>query len=112
MYYLPSGTIVSPTTSPRQYEGSVEVIVTNLPPNADVAVLYNLFAPYGRILSAQINVDSSNPSSSGSCTGTGTVQMEGIAQAQHAIQMLNDVRVFDPSLPPIKVAFIRGDSQS
>lgn len=103
LYYLPPGTIISPVTSPRAYEGSVAVRVSNLPSRADVAVLYNLFSPYGRILSAQIDVDNTYDTGSGPCMGTGTVHMEGMAQAQHAAQLLNDARIFDAEGPPLRV---------
>jgi hypothetical protein len=63
----------------------VTLMVSNLPPNADVTILHSLFSPYGRIISAEIDVDRrsspSQPSSrQGLCSGRGRVQMADYAQ--------------------------------
>ena len=84
------------------YAGCVTLTVACLPTNADVALLHDLFAPYGRILSAEIQVDSNPPNSTsrgGLCTGKGKVQIEGIAQAQLATQALNGAIIFEGVSP-------------
>lgn len=74
--------------------GSVTLNVSNLPPQADVAMLHELFSPFGHILSAQIDVDtSSGGQMDGSrvsvCSGRGYVQVAGMAQAVSAVQAVH-----------------------
>jgi hypothetical protein len=72
--------------------------VTNLPQNADVALLHEMFGPYGRILSAQIDVDVSAASGGAAagapgrvsvCSGRGRVNMANMAQAEQAMRAIN-----------------------
>lgn len=68
--------------------GSVTLTVHNLHPQADAALLHELFAPYGKIISAQVETDrgGGRGGGSGQCTGRGRVQMAGFAQAEYAAQ--------------------------
>lgn len=90
--------------------------VSNLPPQTDVATLQELFAPFGRVLSATIDVDTTtnnnNSSSSGStsgtnsgrvsvCAGRGRVQVAGLAQAEVAVQAMHGSYLSDM---PIQVS--------
>lgn len=85
------------------YIGSVTLVIGFLPQHADVALLHDLCAPYGRIISAQIDVDNSNaPDDSsvrGGCSGRGRVQMAGLSQAQYATQALNGAIIFEGGRP-------------
>lgn len=88
------------------YSGSVTLVISNLPSHADVALLHDLLAPYGRILSAQIDVvDSTSQDrvplsrSGGMCSGRGHAQIAGLAQAQYAMQALNGAIIFEGELP-------------
>ena len=96
-----------PTTVGQQetgYNNSVTLLVSALPQHADVALLHDLCAPYGQIISAHVDVD---PSSSqrdgatvrGACSGRGRVQMAGMAQAQYATQALNGAIIFEGGRP-------------
>jgi hypothetical protein len=61
--------------------------VHNLHPQADAALLHELFAPYGKILSAQVETErGTGRGGGGLCTGRGRVQMAGFAQAEYAAQ--------------------------
>ena len=80
--------------------------IGNLPAHADVALLHDIFSPYGRILSAQIDVDTSanNSLALGAsrisvCSGQGRVQMAGFPQAEYAAQALNGAVVSEGGLP-------------
>lgn len=85
------------------YIGSVTLVIGFLPQHADVALLHDLCAPYGRIISAQIDVDNSNTSDDagvrGGCSGRGRVQMAGLSQAQYATQALNGAIIFEGGRP-------------
>lgn len=88
------------------YSGSVTLNISNLPAHADVALLHDLFSPYGRILSAQIDVDQSAQSRLGSaasrvsiCSGRGRVQMAGLPQAEFAAHALSGAIVCEGGLP-------------
>jgi hypothetical protein len=87
------------------FSGSVTLVIQGLPAHADVALLHDLCAPYGRILSAQIDVDASAPipqdgqQRTGMCSGRGRVQMAGLAQAQYATQALNGAIIFEGGRP-------------
>lgn len=67
---------------------SVTLVVSNLPSNADVSILHSLFSPYGRIISAEIDVERRVPSGLGGggrqnmtvCSGRGQVQMADYVQ--------------------------------
>lgn len=96
-----------PTTVGQQetgYSSSVTLLVSALPQHADIALLHDLCAPYGQIISAHVDVD---PSSShrdgatvrGACSGRGRVQMAGMAQAQYATQALNGAIIFEGGRP-------------
>jgi hypothetical protein len=85
------------------YIGSVTLVIGFLPQHADVALLHDLCAPYGRIISAQIDVDNSNSPDDagvrGGCSGRGRVQMAGLSQAQYATQALNGAIIFEGGRP-------------
>ena len=84
------------------YINSATVIVGSLPQHADVALLHDLCAPYGQIISAQVDVDPSASQSNGTlgaCSGRGRVQMAGLAQAQYATQALNGAIIFEGGRP-------------
>ena len=72
-------------------EVHVTLTVMHLPGTADVSLLHDIFAPYGRVTSAQIDV--------GPGTGNGTVVMEGLASAQCAVHALNGAILFEGSRP-------------
>jgi hypothetical protein len=94
------------------YSGSVTLVIQCLPPHADVALLHDLCAPYGRILSAQIDVDTTmrqEPNRPGVCSGRGRVQMAGLAQAQYATQALNGAIIFEGGRPlQVSIAYSGG----
>lgn len=95
----------SRSTSDPSYNGAVTIIVSFLPQHADVALLHDLCSPYGRIISAQLDVDTSNSNSPdesvgiGGCTGRGRVQMASLSQAQYATQALNGAIIFEGGRP-------------
>lgn len=72
-------------TNNASYNSNAMVIVSRLPFHVDVAMLQDLFSPYGRILSVHIETDES----SNTPTGRAYIQMESLAQAQSAIQALH-----------------------
>ena len=86
-----------------QVGGSVTLVITNLPSHADVATLHDLISPYGRILSAQIDVLESSPTQPAAanqlCSGRGQVQMANINQAQYAIQALSGTILSEAGQP-------------
>jgi hypothetical protein len=98
------------------YSGSVTLVIQALPPHADVALLHDLCAPYGRILSAQIDVDTTTMPQDGSkgvCSGRGRVQMAGLAQAQYACQALNGAIIFEGGRPlQVSIAYSGGARSS
>jgi hypothetical protein len=90
----------SPPMGAPSGAGSVTLNLSNLPAHADVAMLHDLLSPYGRILSAQIDVDVTGgnnggglPGAGGSrvsvCSGRGRVQMAGLAQAENAAKSVS-----------------------
>lgn len=82
------------------YSSSVTVVIGCLPQHADVALLHDLCAPYGRIISAMIDVDTNSGSDGGSrSSGRGRVQMAGLSQAQYATQALNGAIIFEGGRP-------------
>lgn len=89
---------------------SVTLIVSSLPQHADIALLHDLCAPYGQIISAQVDVDPSNSqldvaNGRGGCSGRGRVQMASLSQAQYATQALNGAIIFEGGRP-LQVAFL------
>lgn len=92
-----------PSEGGRPQDNSVTLLIGFLPQHADVALLHDLCSPYGRILSAQIDVDNSSASDDaalhGSCTGRGRVQMAELSQAQYATQALNGAIIFEGGRP-------------
>lgn len=114
--------MVKPPVGAGAYAGSVTLNISNLPENADIALLHDLLAPYGRILSAQIDViDSSaqnglhkpdsggadsnvsspavTPRTTGLCSGRGRVQIQGLPAAQFAAQSLNGAVIYEGAQP-------------
>eukprot|EP01041_Mallomonas_annulata_P011100 gene11100-23201_t len=99
-------------TAPRasqdtSYNGNITVVLNRLPPNVDVSMLQDLFSPYGRIMSAQVEVDDFAQSPDGRmnpCTGRAYIQMESLVQAQNAVQALNGSNPFQrEGLGPLQV---------
>eukprot|EP01039_Chlorochromonas_danica_P009414 gene9414-10399_t len=83
------------------------VIISQLPPMADVNLLHELCAPYGRIVSANLEdsrrpaSNSSGSSSNASSPGSlrGRIQMESLAQAEIAAQNLHGLVLYDGAMP-------------
>jgi len=111
---IPNNSSSNNTTSSDQqasFSSGVSISITNLPPVTEASMLHDIFAPYGRILSAQIEV--SDPSkntgdarSSGGkavCAGKGKIVISSLAQAETAVQALNGVTVFE-GYGPIQVS--------
>jgi hypothetical protein len=95
-----------PTRSVQEpgYNSSVTLIISSLPQHADIALLHDLCAPYGQIISAQVDVDPSNSqldvaNGRGGCSGRGRVQMANMSQAQYATQALNGAIIFEGGRP-------------
>ena len=91
-------------TNESGYNGAVAIIISFLPQHADVALLHDLCAPYGRIVSAQIDIDNSSispeeSSALGGCTGRGRVKLSTMSQAQYATQALNGAIIFEGGRP-------------
>jgi len=84
----------SSTASVKGANSAVTMTIQSLPENADVQLLHDLFAPYGRIHTAQI--DTHGPSG---CMGKGTVIIEGVLRAQHALHALDGYALFEGSQP-------------
>lgn len=88
-----------PAGTPNRTSG-VTLLISNLPLHADVTTLHELISPYGRILSAQVEIsDSSNGARMTLCSGRGFVQMANISQAQYAIQALHGTIMFEGGSP-------------
>mmetsp|Transcript_18914 Transcript_18914/g.19034 ORF Transcript_18914/g.19034 Transcript_18914/m.19034 type:complete len:437 (-) Transcript_18914:383-1693(-) len=91
------------------YGSPVTVVVNRLPPNVDVALMQDLFSPYGRILTAHIEGDEFTPAGEiGRFGGPSRayIQMENLAQAQNAVQALNGSNPFQrEGLGPLQVDF-------
>jgi RNA recognition motif. (a.k.a. RRM, RBD, or RNP domain) len=83
------------------YSPGITIVIGFLPQHADVALLHDLCAPYGRIISAQIDMDNLSPddNSRGGCSGRGRVQMASLSQAQYATQALNGAIIFEGGRP-------------
>lgn len=85
------------------YSGSVTLIIGCLPEHADVALLHDLCAPYGRIISAVVDLDTNSISEGagarGGCTARGRVQMAGLSHAQYATNALNGAIIFEGGRP-------------
>ena len=83
------------------YSPGITIIISFLPQHADVALLHDLCAPYGRIINAQIDMDNISPedNSRGGCSGRGRVQMASHSQAQYATQALNGAIIFEGGRP-------------
>lgn len=108
LHITPHSPPQSPTSLTSPYSvGPVCLDLTHLPSDADVALLYELFTPYGRILNAQVDAPAPTtlpPSADGSdaarmCSGRGKVQMAGFAQAEYAAQALNGAIIFEGAVP-------------
>ena len=98
------------TAGAGAYSGTVTILVQNLPHNADVPLLHDLFAPYGRIVGEQIEEteagrDPSDPNYAYS--GRGRVHMQGLAQAQYAAQALHGAVIFEGGRP-LQVSVVTG----
>lgn len=99
---LPTGKENTPESS--EQTGGVTLVISNLPCHADVALLHDLIAPYGRILSAQIEMVGKERSdgkkkSDSKCTGKGHVQIAGLTAAQNATEALNETALSEGSTP-------------
>lgn len=84
-------------TVDHRYNGCVCLHVAALPSNVDVALLHDLFAPYGRIVSAQVFTDESGSMYS----GRAQVHIEGLEAAHLALQALNGAILYEGSRPLI-----------
>jgi len=94
------------------YSGSVTLSISNLPSHADVALLHDLFAPYGRVLSAQIDVtppDGTNGRGGNLCSGRGHIQMAGLACAQYSTSALNGAVISEDGYP-LQVSIVYGNT--
>jgi len=78
----------------KESQAQVTLVVLGLPEAADVALLQDYFAPYGRIINVQIVLHTRN-----ALTGKGVVVLEGIPQAQHALQSLHGAIPFEGGEP-------------
>jgi hypothetical protein len=78
----------------KESQAQVTLVVLGLPATADEALLQDYFAPYGRIINAQIDLDTRN-----ALTGKGLVVLEGIPQAQHALHSLHGAIPFEGGEP-------------
>ena len=78
----------------KPHEAQVTITVMCLPESADVALLHDIFAPYGRIISAQIDAGDRNPSMS-----KGVVVIEGVINAHHALHGLHGAVLFEGCRP-------------
>ena len=87
----------------ERYTEVVNVHVVSIPSNADVALLYDLFAPYGRVISAEIGEIAAalDPTGGGMYTRNGTVQIEGLESAHLALRALNGAILFEGLRPLI-----------
>lgn len=78
--------------------GVVTVYVDNLPNTASLSMLYDLFSPYGRVLSANIGESRNRPSE----IMSGKVVMSSLAQAETAAHALNGLVLYEGA-PPLQV---------
>ena len=84
--------------------GIVNLYVTNLPIDADVSLLLEIFAPYGRITGAEIKIDSGNNGGLHSVDTEqrivcGIVQIEGLHAAYLAAQALSGLILYEGARP-------------
>jgi RNA recognition motif-containing protein len=79
----------------KRYSGCICLHVAALPSTVDVALLHDLFAPFGRIVSAHVFVDESGSMYS----GRAQVHIEGLEAAHLALQALNGAVLFEGSRP-------------
>jgi hypothetical protein len=79
----------------------VTVSVSNLPANADVNMLYDLFSNFGKIMNAQIDDSPTGRVSNGANPrqSRGRFQMNNLMQAETAVKALNGANVFEGSMP-------------
>ena len=92
----------TPGFEDANFSPGITIVIGFLPQHADVALLHDLCAPYGRIISAQIDMDNNNSpedNSRGGCSGRGRVQMASLSQAQYATQALNGAIIFEGGRP-------------
>eukprot|EP01041_Mallomonas_annulata_P011099 gene11099-23200_t len=94
----------------------ITVVLSRLPTNADVSMLQDLFSPYGRIISAHIEVDEYGQAPDGrynnACSGRAYIQMESLVQAQNAVQALNGLSLFQrEGLGPLQADILYGRPQ-
>eukprot|EP01035_Chromulina_nebulosa_P020529 gene20529-26628_t len=79
------------------------LVISNLPTDANISLLYQIFGGYGKVISALVELD---PNSSGMNLGLplckGKVQMSSFAEANIALKALNGCR-FGNNGPPLKV---------
>lgn len=80
-----------------RHTGCICLHVAALPSNVDVALLHDLFAPYGRVVSAQVFTDESGSI----CSGRAQIHIEGLEAAHLALQALNGAVLFEGSRPLI-----------
>jgi len=85
------------------YGSPVTVVVNRLPPSVDVALIEDLFSPYGSIMTAQVGTEEYT-SSGDPLRSRAYVEMENLAQAQNAVQALNGSNPFQrEGLGPLQV---------
>jgi len=79
--------------------------MTNLPPQTDVALLYDLVAPFGHVLSAEIDIVKAEGDGCVVCSGRGYVKVQGLKSAQDAVQALNGGILHPDYRAPIQVTY-------
>lgn len=89
--------MVQPQATKGEYAGNVTLTINGLPRNADVGLLHDLFAPYGRIHNAFIDQDEDLHGIDG-CS-RGSVVIEGIVRAQHALHAMHGAVLYEGSVP-------------
>ena len=95
---------------PRYDEDSNDAVeatltMTNLPPQTDVALLYDLVAPFGHVLSAEIDIVKAEGDGCVVCSGRGYVKLQGLKSAQDAVQALNGGILHPDYRLPIQVTY-------
>ena len=110
----------SPRTMPESVYGNnnnnnnvVTISIACLPHNADLTLLHDLFSPYGRISSAEIEDSPTNnlDPKHNAHSGRGRVQISGLAQAQYAQQALHGAIIFEGGRP-LQVNIIQAGSRT
>ena len=91
----------------------VTISISCLPHNADLTLLHDLFSPYGRISSAEIEDSPTNTldPKQNAHSGRGRVQISGLAQAQYAQQALHGAIIFEGGRP-LQVNIIQAGSRT